>query len=148
METVFETIKALRNLRAEFNIPLSTTIDIIIDKNEDLYSQIIPYLKRLAKVESVKFEANSNIPKSAYCTVGETKITIPLENLIDLNQEIARQQKKIDKLEIELKSIDGRLNNSKFVDSAPMEVVQKTKDRKEELLGEINPIKETIKKLS
>ena len=148
METVFETIKALRNLRAEFNVPLSSKIDIIIDKNEELYSQIIPYLNRLAKVEKVTFETNANTAKSAYCTVGETKITVPLADLIDLNQEIARQQKKIDKLEIELKSIDGRLSNEKFVSSAPKEVVQKAKDRKDELLAEINLIKETIKKLS
>ena len=148
METVFETIKTLRNLRAEFNIPLGSKIDIIIDKNEELYSQIIPYLERLAKVNSVKFMENANMAKSAYCTVGETKITVPLADLIDLNQEITRQQKKIDKLEAELKSIDGRLNNAKFVESAPKEVVDKTKERKDELLGEINLIKETIKKLS
>ena len=148
MEMIFETIKTLRNLRAEFNIPLGSKIDIIIDKNEELYSQIIPYLERLAKVNSVKFMTDSNIPKSAYCTVGDTKITVPLEDLIDLNQEIARQQKKIDKLQLELNSIEGRLKNSKFIDSAPQEVVQKTKDRKDELLKEIELINNTIKKLS
>ena len=148
METVFETIKALRNIRAEFNIPLGSTIDIIIDNNEELYSQIIPYLKRLAKVNSIKFEKDTKMTKSAYCTVGDTKITIPLEDLIDLKQEISRQQKKIDKLENELKSIEARLNNDKFISSAPKEVVDKTKSRKEELNSEINLIKETIQKLS
>ena len=148
MEMVFETIKTLRNLRAEFNIPLGSKIDIIIDKNEELYSQIIPYLERLAKVNSVKFMADSDIPKSAYCTVGDTKITVPLEDLIDLNQEIARQQKKIDKLQAELNSIEGRLKNTKFTQSAPKEVVEKTKERKDELLSEINLVNETIKKLS
>ncbi len=148
METVFETIKALRNLRAEFNIPLGSTIDIIIDNNEELYSQIIPYLKRMAKVNSIKFEKESKTSKSAYCTVGDTKITIPLEDLIDLKQEINRQQKKIDKLENELKSIEARLNNDKFINSAPKDVVEKTQLRKNELNSEINLIKETIKKLS
>ena len=148
METVFEAIKALRNIRAEFNIPLASKIDIIIDKNEQLYSQIIPYLNRLAKVNSVKFEKNNNRSKSAYCVVDDTKITIPLEDLIDINQEIKRQQNKIEKLEIELKSIEARLNNQKFVSSAPKEVVEKTKTRKEELESEITIIKDTIKKLS
>ena len=148
METVFETIKALRNLRAEFNIPLGSTIDIIIDNNEELYSQIIPYLKRLAKVNSIKFDKDAKIPKSAYCTVGDTKITIPLEDLIDLKQEINRQQKKMDKLETELKSIEARLNNEKFISSAPKDVVDKTKERKMELNSEIDLIKETMKKLS
>lgn len=148
MEMVFETIKALRNIRAEFNIPLGSKIDIIIDKNEDLFSTIIPYLNRLAKVESVKFDSNREVKQSAYCTVGDTKITIPLAGLIDLNQEINRQQKKIDKLNIELKSIEGRLNNEKFVSSAPKEVVEKAKNKKEELLSEIKLIQETIDKLS
>ena len=148
METVFDTIKALRNLRAEFNIPLGSKINIIIDNNEELYSQIIPYLERLARVDKISFDKSAQIKKSAYCVVGDTKITVPLEDLIDLNQEIQRQQKKIDKLEAELKSVNGRLNNEKFVSSAPKEVVQKAKERKEELVSEINLINETIKKLS
>ena len=148
METVFETIKALRNIRAEFNIPTSSKIDIIIDNNEELYKQIIPYLNRLAKVNSTKFEKNCNHPKSAYCVVDDTKITIPLEDLIDLNQEIARQKKKIEKLEAELKSIEGRLNNQKFVSSAPKEVVEKTIARKDELKSEIKIIEDTIQKLA
>ncbi len=148
MDIVFETIKSLRNIRAEFNIPLGATIDIIIDNNEELYKQIIPYLARLAKVNSVKFEKENNSKKSAVCTVLDTKITIPLEDLIDINQEIARQNKKIEKLMPELKSIEGRLNNDKFVSSAPADVVEKTKVRKAELEAEIGLIKETIAKLS
>ena len=54
----------------------------------------------------------------------------------------------IEKLEIELKSIEGRLNNEKFISSAPKDVVEKTKERKDELLSEIGLIQETIKKLS
>lgn len=148
MEIVFETIKALRNLRAEFNIPLGSKINIIIDKNEDLYSQIIPYLNRLAKVDNVKFDSNSQIEKSAYCVVADTKITVPLADLIDVNQEIARQNKKIEKLKQELASIEGRLKNQKFISSAPQDVVDKAKNRQSELVSEINLINETIKKLS
>ena len=148
METVFETIKALRNLRAEFNIPLASKIDIIIDKDENLYSQIIPYLKRLAKVNSIKFEKDSSIKKSACCTVSDTKITVPLEDIIDLKQEIIRQQKKMDKLLSELNSLNQRLNNEKFIKSAPFDVVEKTKNKKQELEAEIKIIKNTITKLS
>ncbi len=148
MDTVFETIGALRNVRAEFNVPLGSKIDIIIDNNQELYSNIIPYLERLAKVRSVKFDKNANTSKSAFATVGDTKITIPLEGLIDLKQEIERQQKKLDKLENELKPIASRLNNQNFVKNAPKEVVEKDTIKKEELNSQINLIKETIKKLS
>ena len=79
METVFEAISALRNVRAEFNVPLNSKIDIIINKNEELFSKIIPYLERLAKVNSVKFDKNPNTKKSAFATIGDTKVVIPLE---------------------------------------------------------------------
>lgn len=148
METVFESIKALRNVRAEFNIPLGSKIDIIIDKNEELFTQITPYLDRLAKVNSVKYDSKANVKASASCVIDDTKITIPLAGLIDLAQEIARQNKKIEKLNTELKSISARLANEKFVSSAPEDVVAKAKARKEELEGEINIIQDTIKKLS
>ncbi len=148
MEMVFETIKSLRNLRAEFNIPLSAKINIVVDNNEKLFLSIAPYLNRMAKVDDVKFDKESNIEKSAYCTVFDTKITVPLADLIDINQEILRQKKKIEKLEPELKSISARLNNDKFINSAPSDVVDKTKERQQELLCQIDLIKQTIKKLS
>lgn len=148
METVFETIKALRNLRAEFNIPLGSKISIFIDKNEDLFLQIEKYLARLAKVESIKYSKESNIAQSAVCVVDETKITVPLKDLIDIDLEIKRQNKKIEKLSAELKSIDSRLKNDKFINSAPLEVVEKTKERKSELENEIKLVNDIIKKLA
>ena len=149
METVFEAIKSLRNLRADFNIPVGIKINIKIDGDEELFSKIIPYIKRLARVEEVTFEKNSKDEKHcAYCTVGETKIIVPLEGLIDIQKEIERQNKKIQKFEIELNSLNGRLNNDKFVNSAPKEVVEQTKARVEEIKSEISTIAELIKKLS
>ena len=149
METVFEAIKSLRNLRADFNIPVGTKINIKIDGDEELFSKIIPYIKRLARVEDVTFEKNSKDEKHcAYCTVGDTKIIVPLEGLIDIQKEIERQNKKIQKFETELNSLNGRLNNEKFVNSAPKEVVEQTKARVEEIKSEISTISDLIKKLS
>ncbi len=149
METVFEAIKSLRNLRADFNIPVGTKINIKIDGDEELFSKIIPYIKRLARVEEVTFEKNSKDEKHcAYCTVGDTKIIVPLEGLIDIQKEIERQNKKIQKFEAELNSLNGRLNNEKFVNSAPKEVVEQTRARVEEIKSEISTISELINKLS
>ncbi len=149
METVFEAIKSLRNLRADFNIPVGTKINIKIDGDEELFSKIIPYIKRLARVEEVTFEKNSKDEKHcAYCTVGDTKIIVPLEGLIDIQKEIERQNKKIQKFEAELNSLNGRLNNEKFVNSAPKEVVEQTRTRVDEIKSEISTISELINKLS
>ena len=71
----------------------------------------------------------------------------PLENLIDFNEEIARQQKKLDKLTAEKKSLAGRINNPKFVANAPQELIQQTKDRIAEIEGQESTIEELIASL-
>ncbi|MBE7706564.1 MAG: valine--tRNA ligase [Cyanobacteria bacterium SIG30] len=148
MEFVFETIRALRNVRASFNIPLSTKINIVTDADKKLLEEVIPYLQKLAKVEEVEFSNSEKMPKqSASATVGSVKFAIPLKGLIDLNEEIARQNKKIEKLQKELNSLTARINNENFVKSAPCEVVQKTKDSIKEIELEINSIQEIINDL-
>jgi valyl-tRNA synthetase len=79
--------------------------------------------------------------------VGNSKIIVPLKGLIDLEEEIARQDKKIQKLEIELKPLLGRINNEKFTSSAPEDVVLKTRERIKEVETEIQAIREIIENL-
>lgn len=78
---------------------------------------------------------------------GRLKIIVPLENLIDFNEEIARQQKKLDKLVAEKKSLSGRINNPKFVANAPQDLIQQTKDRIEEITLQENTISDLIRNL-
>ena len=152
MELVFETIKSLRNLRQGFNIAMSVKFDIEIraDKDEEpIFKEIESYIKRLARVENISY-ADDNVPapkKSATAVVWGSKIVVPLENLIDFNEEIARQQKKLDKLTAEKKSLAGRINNPKFVANAPQELIQQTKDRIEEIEGQEATISELIASL-
>ena len=149
MEIVFDAIKSLRNLRADFNIPVGTKINIKIDGSKDLFGKIIPYIKRLARVEEVEFvDGAADSKHCAYCTVADTKIIVPLEGLIDIQKEIERQNKKIQKFEAEMNSLNGRLKNEKFVQSAPKEVVEQTRQRVEEIKSEISIIQELIDKLS
>lgn len=138
MELVFETITSLRNVRQSFNISTSIKMNIEIrpEKSEKaIFESVVSYIKRLARVENVSFADESAPPlkKSATAVVSASKIIIPLEDLIDLNAEIARQQKKVDKLTNEKNSLSARLNNKKFVDNAPKAVVNETKAKIEEL---------------
>ena len=152
MELVFETIKSLRNVRQSFNISTSLKIDIEIraDKSEKaIFESIESYIKRLAKVENIGY-ADKNAPapkKSATAVVSASTIVIPLENLIDFNEEIKRQQKKLDKLISEKKSLEGRINNPKFVANAPQELIQQTKDRISEIDLQSNTIEKLIESL-
>ena len=152
MELVFETISSLRNVRQSFNIPMSVNFDIEIraaEEEKNIFKEIESYIKRMARVENISY-ASVDAPapkKSASAVVSASKIIIPLENLIDFNEEIARQEKKIAKLSTERKSLEGRINNPKFVANAPVELVNQTKDRIAEIEIQEKAINELIDSL-
>ncbi len=152
MELVFEAIKSLRNVRQSFNIPSSLKFDIEIraEKSEKSTFEVIEaYIKRLAKVDKISYADDSKfVPKkSATAVVSASKIIIPLENLIDFNEEIKRQKKKLDKLLAEKNSLSGRMNNEKFAANAPKELIEQTKSRIDEIIVQENVIKDLISSL-
>ena len=152
MELVFETIKSLRNVRQSFNISTSLKMDIEIRATEEekpVFEEIEAYIKRLAKVENITYaDVNAPVPqKTATAVVSASKIVLSLEKLIDFNEEIKRQQKKLDKLTGEKKSLAGRINNPKFVANAPKELIQQTKDRIAEIEIQESAINELIASL-
>ena len=149
MEIVFETITSLRNVRQSFNISPSIKVNIEIlatSEEKPVFEAVIPYLQRLARVEDVKFIENTDntSKKSATTVVSASKIVIPLENLIDMDAEIARQNKKLEKLLKEKGSLEGRINNPKFVEKAPQELVDETKAKIEELSNQQKAIEDFI----
>ena len=152
MELVFETIKSLRNVRQSFNISPSVPINIEIRAEEGekpVFEAVTSYIKRLARINEITFADTSvDVPKkSAACVVSKSRIIIPLEDLIDLNAEIKRQEKKLDKLTAEKNSLLGRLNNEKFTSKAPKEVIEQSRARVEEITHQEDSIQELINNL-
>lgn len=153
MELVFETIISLRNVRQSFNISPAVKCDIEIRaalKEKAVFEAIEAYIKRLARVENISYADGSAPvpPKSASAVVSASKFVIPLADLIDLDAETARQQKKLDKLLSEKKSLEGRINNPKFVANAPQELIQQTKIRIAEIEIQEKNITDLIKSLN
>ncbi len=152
MDLVFETITSLRNVRQSFNISPSVKCDIEIRAEKDekpIFEEIEAYIKRLARVENISYaDMNAPVPsKSATAVVSASKIILPLADLIDLDAEAARQQKKLDKLTAEKNSLCGRVNNPKFVANAPKELIEQTKSRIAEIEIQESTISELIKSL-
>ncbi len=148
MELVFETIKSLRNVRQSFNIPVSTKVNIEILANnneEEIFKKVEPYIHRLARVEDIKYvdESHKTIKQSASTVVSNSKIIIPLAGLIDLNEEIKRQNKKSEKLTSEKNSLLARTNNEKFMANAKPELIEQTKNR----IAEIEVMEKAINEL-
>ena len=152
MKQVFETITSLRNLRQSFNISTSATIDVEIrseGRELEIFKSIEAYIHRLAKVNNITY-ANIKTPippKSATAIVSASKLIVPLADLIDLNAEIKRQEKKLEKLVNEKNSLQGRMKNEKFVANAPKELVEQTNARIDEIIAQENVINDLIASL-
>lgn len=152
MKLVFETITSLRNVRQSFNIPTSATVDVEIraeGKEKEIFTEIEAYIRRLAKVNNITYaEMNAQTPpKSAAAVVSASKLVVPLADLIDLDAEIKRQEKKLEKLTNEKNSLEGRMKNEKFVANAPKELVEQTNARIAEISAQQEVIKDLIDSL-
>ena len=152
MKLVFDTITSLRNVRQSFNIPTSATVDVEIraDKSEkEIFEEIESYIHRLAKVNKITYaDMNAVVPpKSASAVVSASKLIVPLADLIDLEAEIKRQEKKLEKLTNEKNSLEGRMKNEKFVANAPKDLVEQTTARIEEISTQQQAIQELINSL-
>ncbi len=152
MELVFETITSLRNVRQSFNIPMSVNFNIEIHAaatEKPIFEAIESYIQRMAKVEEISYKSVDAPlpPKSASAVVSASKIIIPLENLIDFDKEIERQEKKLAKLEAERKPMEARINNEKFMANAKPELVKQTQDRIAEILVQEQAVKDLINSL-
>ncbi len=154
MNKAIDTIKALRNIRQSFNIPVSSLIKarIYCDDGEDRedFELTAQYIKELAKAGRISLESGlpERIPaRSATVMIGSALVAVPLEGLIDLDKEIERQNKKIEGLEKEMKSLRARVNSPKFLENAPKDVILKTKERINEIEQQSQAIEDLLKSL-
>ena len=152
MNLVFQTITSLRNVRQSFNISTSATVDVEVraeGREKEIFKAIESYIRKLAKVNNISYaEMNAPVPpKSATAVVSTSKLIVPLADLIDLDAEVKRQEKKLEKLTNEKNSLLGRMKNEKFVANAPKELVDQTNARIEELTVQENVIKDLIESL-
>lgn len=146
-------ILAIRNIRGEMQISPAKTITLLVRHPDPavkarlgLYEMYIAFL---AKVEHIEWlEPDAIPPHSATAVVNELEILIPMAGLIDKAAEMARLEKEIMKLSKELTSIQGRLNNPKFIDKAPADVVTKEQSRAHELTDIVSTLQTKMTKIA
>ncbi len=134
MELIMDSIRIIRNIRAEMNVPVSkkTSLNIYAkDEYKSLGESGIEYLKNLGKGSEVNI-CNFTDKRSENSAMGVNEafeIFIPLEGLIDLEEEKGRLTKELEELVFEIKRLEGKLGNEKFVSNAPLAVVEKEKEK-------------------
>ncbi|KHD07033.2 valyl-tRNA synthetase [Candidatus Thiomargarita nelsonii] len=133
IEWVKQFILGVRRIRAEMDIAPSKPLPVLLQNgNSDdhqkwqTHSSIIT---RLARLETVTWLETEEAPESAIALVGEMQILIPLAGLIDKEAELKRLNKELEKLHKELAKCTAKLDNPKFTERAPAEIVAKERQR-------------------
>ena len=129
---IMAAIVAIRNRRAEMNVPPSKKANIIIvtDK-KDIFKKGITYFEKLASAQNVEIKDDkSGIDANAVnIVVDGAEIFMPLGELVDMEKELERLNKEKTRLEGEIKRVEGKLNNQGFVAKAPQKVIDEEKEK-------------------
>ena len=151
MSIVINSISAIRNIKASLNIAPSKTINLYVrgPKTEtEIIEKNITLLNRLAKIESIKTGTDIKKPnQSATAIMKNIELFIPLQGLIDLEQEIERLEKQIEDMHGRLNGINKKLDNKNFIARAPKDVVAHEKNKKYDYEQQLNKIQDNLQSL-
>ena len=150
MELIMQSISAIRNRRAEMNVPPSKKAKVIIvtDKT-DVFKQGTAFFEKLASAsEAVVQTDKSGISDNAVnVVVPSAEVFLPLDELVDKTKELERLNAEKKKLEGEIKRVEGKLNNAGFVSKAPQKVVDEEKAKGEKYKEMLEKVLENIKSM-
>lgn len=129
MNLLMDVIRAVRNIRAEVNVPMSKKVELIIKaSNEETLSIITRndnYIGRFCNTSSFEAGLNPETPdKVMSAVVTGAELLLPLSGLIDIEQEIARLEKEVQTLNSEVERVEKKLSNQGFVAKAPAKVIE------------------------
>ena len=147
MDRIMEAVRAIRNCRAEMNVPPSKKAKYYIaTAHKDTFEKAGIFMQRLASCSEAEIGDSFEIDDAVCIVTTDAKIYIPLGELVDFEKEIARLNKEKEKVLKDLEFIDKKLNNENFVAKAPKAVVDGQREAAQKLRDKIAMIDESIEK--
>ncbi len=147
MDRIMEAVRAIRNRRAEMNVPPSKKAKYYIaTAHKDTFEKAGIFMQRLASCSEAEIGDSFEIDDAVCIVTTDAKIYIPLGELVDFEKEIARLNKEKEKVLKDLEFIDKKLNNENFVAKAPKAVVDGQREAAQKLRDKIAMIDESIEK--
>ena len=141
----------IRIIRSELNIPYKQKLELLIRNNESLKLSIITKYEDIicdiSKLSSIKIISHEFPNGSATGVVGELSIGIPLSGTINLDDEIIRLKKEINKVDEEILKFDQNLSNKNFINRAPEKVVNELKDKRNASIDKKNKLNEALNRV-
>lgn len=149
MNAIMDSIKAIRNMRAEVNANPGKKIPAIMLVSEDLREVVAhndSYIKLLGGIDNLELRLlNGEKPENAMAAVVTgIEVYLPLAGLIDVEKETQRLSKELAAMEKDLQRAGGKLNNAGFLAKAPEDVIAKERAKYEELSGKIEAVKKRM----
>ncbi|HMM22842.1 MAG TPA: valine--tRNA ligase [Selenomonadales bacterium] len=148
MVLIMETIKAIRNMRAEVNVPPGRKSEAILQTAANLHAVFadnIQYIRNLGASEPTLALLSAEKPENAMtAVVSGVEIYMPLKGLIDVEKETARLNKEREGLVKEVERVAGKLTNASFVAKAPAEVIERERAKECEYRDKLAAITERL----
>jgi valyl-tRNA synthetase len=138
MTLLMDTIRSVRNIRSEMNLPPGQELTAIVipsaDGVEAELRQNEMYVRRLARLVEIRYQYDGERPRgAALAVIDGAEIHVPLVGLVNLQEEGKRIEKEIGKVANDLAGVQRKLGDAKFIERAPEEVVEEQRERATQL---------------
>ena len=135
IEWLKQIIIGIRTIRSESNIPPATQLPVFVvnatELDRERFSRNEAYLGRLAKVSGITVLSGDEAPPASLMTLcGDLEIRVPMAGVIDIEAELKRLDKEIDRQQKEVEKLEGKLSNKAFTERAPADIVKTEKHKK------------------
>ena len=149
MNAIMDSIKAIRNMRAEVNANPGKKIPAVLLVADDLREVVAAndsYIKLLGGIDNLELRPlNAEKPENAMAAVVTgIEVYLPLAGLIDVEKETQRLSKELATMEKDLQRVSCKLNNAGFLAKAPEDVIAKERAKSDELTGKIEAVKKRM----
>lgn len=152
MKLLMEIIRSVRNIRAEVNTPLSKKIKMLVKAKDETIVKVIEknraYIERFCNPEELQIGIHIEAPEKAMtAVVTGVKIILPIEGLINIEEEIARLQKEYERLHKEVERVQKKLSNEGFIKKAPEHVIREERAKEQDYLEKRAVVETRLKEL-
>jgi len=152
MKLLMEMIRSVRNIRAEVNTPMSKKIKMLVKAKDAAVLKAIEnnrgYIERFCNPEELQLGVDIDVPEKAMTAViTGLEIILPLEGLINIDEEIARLEKEYEKLNKEVDRVQKKLSNEGFMKKAPESVIAEERAKEQDYLEKRSIVEARIKEL-
>ena len=149
MERVMTAIRAIRNRRAEMNVPPSRKAEVFVETAfAETFAVGTPFIQRLASASTVQIGEKFEVEGAVSIVTADATLKIPMAELVDIAAERARLQKEKDSVQKQLDGILARLQNPAFTDKAPAAVVESNRANADRLREKLALLEKSMEQMA